>query len=423
MHTLHYVIVKYRYHLQDRNAYLIVPMRAGGQLTAHPRAPEMSIPLATVTSARNTVRLRPGLRFTIASITKATIILKSEQSSGTPFRIASQAFRDDDDLPTILTSEPAGLGIVTSGLVRIGMTAEVIDFQNGLGDKLMSLRIGLISPTVSDSAIVFENIPDGNITLRQDGKPDKVLGKVVRSASGTGRIDGTEGIGAGNLAGISTKSLIISSSPDSGPPQSRFTERRGGIEITTIMDSLPSSLVIKAELNSGILEGFGFAGKSHIADVQRENGDWERFPSVVGHRADTFVRPHPKGQVIAFRIQPSTGTSIGQAIQAVAIQYEKVSLADAKQRKVPIVSGMHTLRISPTDPGRVASIKIRIADLLFVMNVKPFFKTWDTTSLPDGLHSVIVELLDDSGALITTTRQEIYVKNRNLATELASCQW
>jgi hypothetical protein len=31
--------------------------------------------------------------------------------------------------------------------------------------------------------------------------------------------------------------------------------------------------------------------------------------------------------------------------------------------------------------------------------------------------------LDDSGALITTTRQEIYVKNRNLATELSSCQW
>lgn len=423
MHTLHYVIVKHRYRLQDRNAHLIVPMRAGGQLTAHPRTPEMSIPLATVTSARNTVRLRPGLRFTIASISKATIILKSEQSSGTPFRIASQGFRDDDDLPTILTSEPAGLGIVTSGLLRVGMAAEVIDFQSGLGDKLMALRIGLTTPIVSDSAIVFENIPDGNITLRQDGKPDKVLGKVVRSASGTGRIDGTEGIGAGNLAGISIRSLIISSSPDSGPPPSQFAERRGGIEITTTLDAQPSSLVIKAELNQSVLTGFGFAGKSHTADVQRENGDWERFPSVVGHRADTFVRPHPKGQVIAFRIRPSAGTSTVQAIQAVAIQYEKVSLADAKQRKVPIVSGMHTLRISPTDPGRVASIKIHIADLLFVMNVKPFFKKWDTTSLPDAVHSVVVELLDDSGALITTTRQEIYVKNRNLATELASCQW
>jgi hypothetical protein len=181
--------------------------------------------------------------------------------------------------------------------------------------------------------------------------------------------------------------------------------------------------VIKAELNQSVFAGFGFAGKSHIADIQRENGDWERFPSVVGHRPDTFVRPHPKGQVIAIRIRPSTGTSISQSIQAAALHCEKASLAEAKQRKLPIISGMHTLRISPTDPGRVASLKIRIADLLFVMNVKPFFKTWDTTSLPDGLHSVIVELLDDSGALITTTRQEIYVKNRNLATELSSCQW
>lgn len=423
MHTLHYVIVKYRYRLQDRNAHLIVPMRAGGQLTAHPRSPEMSIPLATVTSARNTVRLQPGLGFTVTSITKTNIILTSEASAGSAFRVASQAFRDDDDLPTILTSEPAGLGIVTSGLVRIGMTAEVINSQNGMGDKLMALRIGLITPTVSDSAIVFENIPDGNITLRQDGKPDKVLGKVVRSASGTGRIDGTEGIGAGSLAGISRKSLIVSSSPDTAPPPSRFAERRGGIEITTTLDAQPSSLVIKAELNQSILAGFGFAGKSHIADVQRENGDWERFPSVVGHRADTFVHPHPKGQVIAVRIRPSTGTSIAQSIQAAALQCEKASLAEAKQRKLPIISGMHTLRISPTDPGRVASLKIRIADLLFVMNVKPFFKTWDTTSLPDGLHSVIVELLDDTGALITTTRQEVYVKNRNLATELSSCQW
>lgn len=415
--------MKHRYCLPDRNAHLIVPMRAGSQLTAHPRAPEMSIPLAAVTSARNTVRLRPGLRFTIASMTKTNIILSSEMPGGATFRIASQAFRDDDDLPTILTSEPAGLGIVTSGLLRIGMPAEVIDFQSSLGDKLIALCIGLTTPAVDDREIVFENIPDGNITLRQDGKPDKVLGKVVRSASGTGRIDGTEGIGAGNLAGISTKSLLISSSPDSGLPPSRFAERRGGIEITTIMDSLPSSLVIKAELNPGTLEGFGFAGKSHIADVQRENGDWERFPSVVGHRADTFVHPHPKGQVIAFRIRPSTGISKGLSIQAAAVQYEKVSLADAKERKVPIVSGMHTLRISPTDPGRVASIKIRIADLLFVMNVKPFSKKWDTTSLPDGLHSVVVELLDDSGALITTTRQEVFVRNRNLVTELAACQW
>ena len=111
MYTLHYVIVKYRYRLQDRNAHLIVPMRAGGQLTAHPRAPEMSIPLATVTSARNTVRLQPGLRFTVSSITKTNIILTSEASGASSFRVASQAFRDDDDLPTILTSEPARLGI------------------------------------------------------------------------------------------------------------------------------------------------------------------------------------------------------------------------------------------------------------------------------------------------------------------------
>jgi hypothetical protein len=398
-------------------------MRAGAQLTAHPRTPEMSIPLATVISARNTVRLHPSLQFTIASFTKTTLILKSERSSSTALRIASQAFRDDDDLPTILTSEPAGLGIVTSGLLRIGMTVEVIDVQSGSGEKLMALRFALTTPTIDDSVIVFENIPDGNITLRQDGKPDKVLGKVVRSASGTRRIDGTEGIGAGNLAGISTKSLIISSSRDSGPPQSRFAERRGGVEITTIMDSLPSTLVIRAELNPSVLAGFGFAGKSHIADVQRENGDWERFPSVVGHRADTFVRPHPKGMIVAIRIRPSTVTSMSQSIQALAMQFKKSSMADASQRKVPVISGKHTLRISPTDPGRVASIKIRIADLLFVMNVKPFSKTWDTTSLPDGLHLVAVELLDDTGALIITTHQEIYVRNRNLATELASCQW
>ena len=105
------------------------------------------------------------------------------------------------------------------------------------------------------------------------------------------------------------------------------------------------------------------------------------------------------------------------------MQYEKSSLADATKRKVPVINGMHTLRISPTDPGRVASLKIRVSDLLFVMNVKPFVKTWDTTSLPDGLHSVMVELLDESGALITTTRQEVYVRNRNLSSELSKCQW
>lgn len=58
-----------------------------------------------------------------------------------------------------------------------------------------------------------------------------------------------------------------------------------------------------------------------------------------------------------------------------------------------------------------------------MMNVKPFFKSWDTTALPDGIQVVVVELLDESGALITTTRQEIYIRNRNLAAELATCQW
>ena len=407
----------------ERNSHLIVPMRAGAHLTAHPRSPEKSIPLTNVTSARNTIRLHAGLRFTIASISKASVSLKSDLPNGTTIHIGTQAYLSDDDVPTILTAEPAGLGIVTSGLLRIGMLAEVIDFLGEAGEKVMALRIGIAPAPENDGAIVFENISDGNVTLRQDGKPDKIIGKVARSASGTGRIDGTEGIGTGNLANVSPSSIIISSSPDSVIPAGRFAERRGGVSITTSLNNTPYTLVLKTELNPVALKGFGFGGKSHIADVQRENGDWERFPTVVGHRADTFVRPHPKGQVIAIRIRPSTGTTIAQSIQAAAMQFEKLSMADASQRKVPVISGMHTLRISPTDPGRVASIKIRISELLFVMNVKPFFKTWDTTTLSDGLQSVVVELLDESGALITTTRQEIFVRNRNIATELAGCQW
>ena len=407
----------------ERNSHLIVPMRAGATLTAHPRSPEKSIPLANVVSARNTVRLHAGLRFNITDFSKMSVTLKSDNPNGTTIHVGSQAFLSNDDSPTILTSEPAGLGIVTSGLLRIGMTAEVIDFLSDAGDKVMALRVGIENDTSFDGSIVFENVTDGNVTLRQDGKTDKIIGKVLRSASGTGRINGTEGIGTGSLAQVSPTSIVVSSSPDSAVPAGRFAERRGGVSITTSIDNNPYSLVLKSELNPNSLKGIGFGAKSHIADVQRENGDWERFPTVIGHRADTFVRPHPKGPVVAIRIRPSTGTSRSQSVQAVAMQYEKSSMADASQRKVPVVSGIHTLRISPTDPGRVASIKIRIADLLFVMNVKPFFKTWDTTTLPDGLKSVIVELLDESGALITTTRQEIYVRNRNLATELGGCQW
>lgn len=188
-------------------------------------------------------------------------------------------------------------------------------------------------------------------------------------------------------------------------------------------DAQPYSMQIKDPLPVGVLDGFAYAGKSHTADVQRENGDWERFPSVVGHRADVFTQPHPKGPIIAIRLRASNNTSASQAIQNVALQYDKLALGEANKRKVPVVAGMHTLRISPTDPGRVASLKIRISDLLFVMNVKPFIRTWDTRSLPDGLHLVHVELLDDTGALITTTRKEIFVRNRNISAELSSCQW
>jgi hypothetical protein len=426
MHTLHYLIVKYRYRQDppmDSNAHLIIPLRAGALLTAHPRSPEKSIPVASVTSARNTVRLQSGQRYSVVAINRVSVIFKSDLAGDMLIRIASQAFLDDDAMPTVLTAEPGGLGIVTSGLLRIGTQADVVAFRSDSGEKVMALRIDLTADKVGDRSIVFENIPDGSITLRQDGMPDKLIGKVVRNATGTGRIDGTEGIGTGNLSAVSPTSLVISSSPDTALPPSRFTERRGGVNITTAIVSQPYSMVIKNELNPSALRGVGFSGKSHIADVQRENGDWERFPAVVGHRADTLTRPHPKGPVVAIRFRPSTGTTVAQAIQAVAIQFEKSSLAAAKQRKLPIVSAIHTLRISPTDPGRVASIKIRISDLLFVMNVKPFFKTWDTTALPDGVQVVVVELLDESGALITTTRQEIFIRNRNLAAELATCQW
>jgi hypothetical protein len=385
--------------------------------------PERSFPLATISSARNTIRLRSGVTFQVASITKTTAVLKAQTPVGITIRIASQLFQDDDDSPTILTSEPAGLGLVTSGLLRIGMTAMLIDYQNDLGERVIALRIPLIDTKVPESAIVFENIQDGNITLRQDGRPDKVVGKVQRAILGSGRIDGTEGIGAGNLVVISPETLVISSSPDNAPPASRFAERRGGIAITTKSDPLPYYMQIKPELPVALLSGIGFAGKSHLAEVQRENGDWERFPTVVGHRADTFSRPHPKGPVVALRIRGATHTPTAQSIQAVAMQFEKSSMADAAQRKIPVISGMHTLRITPTDPGRVASIKIRISDLLFVMNVKPFVTTWDTASIPDGRYSVLVESLDETGALITTTRQEVYVRNRNLAVELATCQW
>lgn len=423
MHTLHCLIVKHRYRQQDRTPLLLIPMRARSEITAHPRTPDKSIPLAVVTSARNTVRLQSGLRFTISGFSKVSVTLTSEMSNPKTIRIGSQAFLDDADLPTVLTGDPSGLSIVTSGLVRIGMMAEIIDVQSSAGEKLMAVRIDLTPPVNDDHAIVFENIPDGNITLRQDGRPDKLVGKVIRSASGTGRIDGTENLGIGTLTEAGPAAVVLSTSPDSSAPSSRFAERRGGVIVTTQLDNQPFTMVIKDSIPSMALKGFAFGNKSHIADIQRENGDWERFPSVVGHRADTFVRPHPKGQVIAIRIRPTTVTSTGQAIQAVALQYEKSSLADATKRKVPVINGMHTLRISPTDPGRVASLKIRIADLLFVMNVKPFVKTWDTTSLPDGLHTVMVELLDESGALITTTRQEVYVRNRNLASELSTCQW
>lgn len=392
-------------------------------ITAHPRVPEMSISLAAVTSARNTVRLHSGMKFTVSAFTKTCLTLTSERAIPISIRLGSQAFMDDKDLPTVLTGDPAGLPIVTSGLVRIGMIAEVVDVQSSAGEQLMALRIDLTPQTTDNHAIVFENIPDGNITLRQDGRPDRLIGRVIRAAAGTGRVNGTENLGNGALSEAGQTALVLSTSPDATAPTSRFVERRGGVSMTTVADNHPYAMLIKDSIPALALKGFAFGGKSHIADVQRESGDWEPFPSIVGHCADTFVRPHPKGQVIVIRIRPTTVTSSGQAIQAVAIQYEKSSLADATKRKIPVISGLHTLRISPTDPGRVASLKIRISELLFVMNVKPFSKTWDTASLPDGLHSVNVELLDESGALITTTRQEVYVHNRNVATELSACQW
>lgn len=278
MHTLHYLIVKYRYRQappMDINAHLIVPLRAGALITAHPRSPEKTIPVASVTSARNTLRLQSGQRFSVVAINKVSVILKSDLAFDISIRLASQAFLDDDAMPTVLTSEPGGLGIVTSGLLRIGMQADVVDFRSDSGEKVMALRIDLNADKVGDRSIVFENIPDGSITLRQDGMPDKLIGKVVRSVTGTGRINGTEGIGTGNLATISPTSLVISSSPDTALPPSRFAERRGGIDITTSPVSLPYSLVIKNDLNPSALRGVGFSGShtSRMSNVKTATGN------------------------------------------------------------------------------------------------------------------------------------------------------
>ena len=408
----------------DENNYLVVPFQVGGTLMVSARGSQQGFPVAVLSESRNVGRFVAGMRFRLSNLKRNAAVFEAVDAPETTLVITCLATQSDERQGMLVTDELDSFGLTKHGLLSFGADAEVIRVVTSQKTKILALRINIKTGSPSDATLVFENVKSGSVSQRLPNRPDRRIAGVILPVRGIGRLDTTENLGIGSLALISGKRLTIGTSPEDKQLRTGFVERRGGFIISSNpKEQGPFTMLLSGDLPLDVLHALTTGCKTHRVEIQRESGDWESCPALVGLNHSLFTQTHSRGSVIGFRIRNIAVLNLSSAILAAATTFRLAELTRAKRLKLPVIRGMHTLRITPTDPERVASIKISIGQHVFIINVQPFVQAWNSQHVQDGRHTILVDLLDNTGALITTQHQEIYVNNNNLERDISGARW
>jgi len=292
--------------------------------------------------------------------------------------------------------------------------------------------------------IEFENRVGGAVTAFYTDGRTRLIAKVLRPVWGIGRYDGTTFTGVGaintNHPGVITISTAPAMPPDTkeGGP----VETRGGFMIQPSAhareqhEASPQVMVVgPAGESAPRLEGtppLFFGGinlsfylqspqASYRVQVRVDDWDWQDVPQMVGKCDDAF-RASGLRRRFASEGRPCTITRGVTAFRLLfpnpdpklLAQDLALESADYTRRTTPAgaptVKGKFTIapRREPAD-GSTLTFCVD-GTSVYTVNHSPYEYRWDSSTVPNGIHLIEIELAGASGRVLIE-RREVVVEN------------
>ncbi|GAB4467241.1 MAG: hypothetical protein OHK0029_39120 [Armatimonadaceae bacterium] len=362
----------------------------------------------------------------------------------------------------IFTDIPAGRSLF-GGLAPLPGNPLLLETTNGklipLPPSFMPqgrgevLQIVVQAPKNSLSSLVFENRTGGAVTATYEDGTTEQVSQVVRPVKGVGRFDGTAYTGVGKLNTAHTGVITVSTAPENRMrPEGVGAEQRGGFQISPEWHSsrteefgAPQVMTVgtpgprRRELE-GIpplfLDTVSLYGNDAVVEVSVDNGPWEPMPTIVGLQNEAFTglgltrlwkaqgvpRTAAKG-ITAFRFTlPTLEPPMSEtALAAASDAYRKLRLIAARNKKVPIVTGILTINANPTNATNVSMVRFLVeGSPKGFTNIPPYAIRWDTRQVPDGEYLVEAEAMDENGSVIATSRRRVFVLNEEKDEEVTA---
>lgn len=295
------------------------------------------------------------------------------------------------------------------------------------------------------SEIVFENRNDGTVTANYPDGTSEIIAHVDRPVKGIGRYDATTftGVGAintshGGVLTVSTAPVCPPGTCEGGP-----VETRGGFMVQPYYhsneqgDGSPQVMVVgpkdKAKphmegtppLFSGFINLSSISGhpeNSYRAQIKIDDGEWENLPKVIG-KVDGALTAEGLQSYFAKR---GDNRKIERGVTAVRLLFPKydpkVIAADlaketsdymARTIKAGITSISGTIGLSPKNPPsdtRMTTFYIDGAPIYMCNGAHGKFD-WDSRKVPNGLHTIDIEMVRDSVMPPTVESRRLLIKN------------
>jgi hypothetical protein len=327
----------------------------------------------------------------------------------------------------------------------------------GRGDVLV---IPVLSPKNPLVQVIFQNHGGGDVIGTFADGTSRRLTQVIQPVSGIGRFDGTSYTGVGRLNTAHTGVITVSTAPiDDAIPEGQGRERRGGFQIEPAWHNAQTeeagAPMVMALGTFGTprhrdLEGRpplfrdmvslgesqGNADTSALVEMSVDDGPWEPLPAATGYVADLFTAAgltrywQANGQtrtaahgVTAFRLTLPHRDPVeaAQTATVIADAFDRQEFASAEAGSMPIVQGTLYVNANPANAAGVSMARLSVeGQVRGFSNVAPFTLNWDTRVVPDGEYLVEAEALNEDGAVLSATRERVYVHNKQRLRPAAS---
>ncbi|MFY7950903.1 MAG: Ig-like domain-containing protein, partial [Armatimonadaceae bacterium] len=284
--------------------------------------------------------------------------------------------------------------------------------------------------------LTWENRADGVLEgVGADGSTC-VLGRILQPLAGVGRYDGTPSAGHGKTTSVQPGSWVVSTVERALDYRAGVgKERRGGFRIQAVDGrvaprqsdaTLLFAPIAPPDRNDAARNARAAPDWDQVCfwaedarwECRIDDSSWMPLPIATGPRIAAFTgddwaaapyrlggRPIQKG-ITALRVHlpARSPEKIRQCVDDLVRQDRVRRAIEARLRGTPVVQGRYVVRVRPTDPSRARFVRLSVdGRVVAFSNVAPFDLPWDTTRVADGEYTLVVEILDNSGAAIATT--------------------